>query len=204
MHRHPDGPGLVGDGSGDGLPNPPGGICRELVSLCPVKFIYGADQAGVTLLNQVQNVQASAGIFFRDGHNQSQVCLGQLVLCLLVAFGDSLGKFNFLLGRQQAHLTDFLQVHSHRVVQIILGGQIHRVDQLLVFHAGQVDVIVQIQVQVGIVVQIHIQLSAYDLDVHGLEAVINLLDFFGANVHFFQLGIQLGHANHAVFPALGN
>ena len=83
MHRHADGTGLIRNGAGDGLPDPPGGICREFVSLCPVEFIHGPDQTRISLLDQIQNVQATAGILLCNGDNQTQVGLGQLVLCLL-------------------------------------------------------------------------------------------------------------------------
>ena len=43
MHRHADGAGLIGNGAGDGLPDPPGGICGEFVSLCPIKLVHRAD-----------------------------------------------------------------------------------------------------------------------------------------------------------------
>ena len=73
MHRNTDGTRLVGYGSSNGLPNPPRCICREFISLCIVKFIDCTDQAGVAFLNQIQNVQASAGIFFGNRYDKAQV-----------------------------------------------------------------------------------------------------------------------------------
>ncbi|MPN49201.1 hypothetical protein SDC9_196816 [bioreactor metagenome] len=40
MHRDSDGPCLIGNRSGDGLPYPPGSICTEFVPFSPVKFVY--------------------------------------------------------------------------------------------------------------------------------------------------------------------
>ena len=45
-----DGAGLVGDGPGDGLTDPPGGIGGELKALGEVELLHGLDQAQVCLL----------------------------------------------------------------------------------------------------------------------------------------------------------
>src|SRR5947209_15588053 len=39
VHRDADGPGLVGDGAGDGLADPPGGVGAELVALAVVELL---------------------------------------------------------------------------------------------------------------------------------------------------------------------
>ena len=116
MHGNTDGAGLVRDGAGDGLTNPPGGIGGEFVTLAVVKLVHRLNQAQVALLNQVQKQHAAAHIALGDGHHQTQVGFGQLFLGFLVAFLHALGDFNFLLGAQQGNLADFLQVHTHRIV----------------------------------------------------------------------------------------
>ena len=45
VHRDADGAGLVGDGPGDGLADPPGGVGAELVTLAVVELLHRADQA---------------------------------------------------------------------------------------------------------------------------------------------------------------
>ena len=50
MDRDTDGPGLVCDGAGNGLADPPGGVCGELVALGVVKLLYRFDEAQVCLL----------------------------------------------------------------------------------------------------------------------------------------------------------
>ena len=200
MHRHPDGPGLIGDGTGDGLPNPPGGICREFVSLCPVKFVHGTNQTRVALLNQIQDVQAPAGILLGDGDHQPEVCLGQLILGILIALGDPLGQLHLLLSGQEPYLTDFLQVHPHRIVQRILGGQINGVNQFFLFKARQVDVpIVHGQRVVG-----KIQLGGDQRNIEGLKAVVNFFYFFRRKLQLFQLGVQVRQADHAFFFTLSD
>ncbi len=200
MHRNPDGSGLVGDGTGDGLPDPPGGICREFVSLCPVKLVHRPDQACVALLDQIQDVQTPAGILLGDGNHQPEVGFRQLVLGRLIPLGDPLGKLHFFLGAQQLHLADFLQVHPHGIVQGILGGQVNGVNQLLLFQAAQVDVpVVHGQ---GVVVQL--QLRSDQRDTHGLEPVVNLFNFIRGQLELFQLGVQIRQPDHTVLLALGD
>ncbi|MPN25063.1 hypothetical protein SDC9_172470 [bioreactor metagenome] len=43
MHRDADGAGLVRDGPGDGLTNPPGGVGGEFEALGAVKLFNGLD-----------------------------------------------------------------------------------------------------------------------------------------------------------------
>ena len=199
MHRHPDGAGLVGDGPGDGLANPPGGICRELVPLGIVKLVHGANEARVALLNEVENVESAPGVLLRDGHHQPEVGLGQLVLGLLVALGHLPRQLDLFLGAEELHLADLLEVHPHRVVQIVLRSQLHRVHQGLVF-------VVHIQIQVGIQggFQIQIQLGAQDLNAHGFKGIVDLFDLFHGQIQLFQLRIQLRGLDGAFLPGLGD
>ena len=59
--RARDGPGrlgfvrLAGQGPGDGLPDPPGGVGGELVALGVVELLHRPDQAQVALLDQLRN-----------------------------------------------------------------------------------------------------------------------------------------------------
>ena len=64
-----DGAGLVGDGPGDGLADPPGGIGGELVALGVVELLHRLDEAQVALLNQIQKEHAAAHIPLGDGHH---------------------------------------------------------------------------------------------------------------------------------------
>ena len=69
MHRYADRPRLIGNRARNRLPNPLGRICREFVSLCIIELIHRADQAGIALLDQVENVQPAAGILLCDRHH---------------------------------------------------------------------------------------------------------------------------------------
>ncbi len=143
MHRDPDGPGLVGHGPGDRLPDPPDGVGGELVALGVVELLHATDQAQVAFLDQVQEQHAAAGVPPGLRDDQAQVGLHQVVLgppavvgdppkvnALTgaqhpAAFGqllvgeqpglDALGQLDFLLRVEQRHLTDLLEIVLDRV-----------------------------------------------------------------------------------------
>jgi hypothetical protein len=83
VHRDADGAGLVGDGAGDGLANPPGGVGGELVAAAVLELVDRLHQADVALLNEVEELQAAVGVLLGDGDDQAQVGLDQLALGLL-------------------------------------------------------------------------------------------------------------------------
>ncbi len=82
MHRDADGARLVGDRAGDGLPDPPGGVGRELVAAAVLELVDRLHQADVAFLDQVQELQAAVGVFLGDGDHQAQVRLDHLLLGL--------------------------------------------------------------------------------------------------------------------------
>ena len=152
VHRDADGAGLIGHRAGDRLADPPGGVRRELVTLCVVELFDRADQTEVALLDQVQERHAASGVALGQRHHQPQVRLEQMVLgavavaadprhvaalrggqllALLGQLGhqlggvqaglDPLGQLHFLLGIEQRHLADLLEVGAHRVGR---GGEL--------------------------------------------------------------------------------
>ena len=80
MHRQADGAALVGDGAGDRLTDPPGGVRRELVALFVVELFSGTDEAEAAFLNQVLEAQAPVHVLLGDRHHQAQVGLHHLFL----------------------------------------------------------------------------------------------------------------------------
>ena len=56
VHGHADRARLVGDGSGDGLPNPPRGVRREFVAATPFKLLDRLHEPDIALLNQVEEL----------------------------------------------------------------------------------------------------------------------------------------------------
>ena len=80
VHGYADGPGLVGDGPGYGLANPPCRVCAELVAFAVVELFDGAYQADVAFLNKVEQGQAAPDVLLGDAHHQAQVRFGQVPL----------------------------------------------------------------------------------------------------------------------------
>jgi hypothetical protein len=54
VDRDADGPATVGDGAGDGLADPPGGIGRELESAPVLESVHSLEETEVALLDQVE------------------------------------------------------------------------------------------------------------------------------------------------------
>src|SRR5579864_2638364 len=88
VHGDADGAGLVGDGAGNGLADPPGCVRGKFVAAAPLEFVHGLHEADVALLNQVQELQSAIGVFFRDGDDEAKVGLDQFFFGLL-GFGFS-------------------------------------------------------------------------------------------------------------------
>ncbi|OIQ76287.1 hypothetical protein GALL_420370 [mine drainage metagenome] len=80
MHRDADGARLVGDGAGDGLANPPGGVGGKLVAAAIFELVHRLHQADVALLDQIQELQATVGVLLGDGNHQAQIGLDHLSL----------------------------------------------------------------------------------------------------------------------------
>src|SRR5579883_2862793 len=87
VYRNANGARLVGDGAGDGLPDPPGCIGRELEAAPIVELLDGANEADVALLDQVQQVHAAADVLLGHANHQAQIGLGQ-ALARVEAAGD--------------------------------------------------------------------------------------------------------------------
>ncbi len=89
VDRDADGAGLVGDGPGDRLANPPGRVGAELVAAAIFVLVHRPHQAGVAFLDQVEEAQAAVAVLLGDGDDQPQVAAGQVALGLFV-FGEAL------------------------------------------------------------------------------------------------------------------
>ncbi len=80
VHRDADGARLVGDRAGDGLPDPPCRIGRELVAAAVLELVDRLHQADVALLDEVQELQAAVRVLLGDGDHEAQVGLDHLLL----------------------------------------------------------------------------------------------------------------------------
>ncbi len=75
VHRDTDGARLIGDGAGNGLPNPPSGVGREFIAAAVFKFFHGLHEAHVAFLNEVEEGESAVGVFFGDGNDETEVGL---------------------------------------------------------------------------------------------------------------------------------
>src|SRR5437870_565034 len=82
VHGDADRARLVGDGSGNGLPDPPGGVRRELVAAAVLELVDGLHESDIAFLDQVQELQAAVGVLLCDRDDQAQVRLDHLLLGL--------------------------------------------------------------------------------------------------------------------------
>ena len=82
VDRDTDGAGLVGDRAGNRLPDPPGGVGRELVAATILEFVDRLHQADIAFLNQIQELQAAIRIFLGDRDHETQIGLDHLLLGL--------------------------------------------------------------------------------------------------------------------------
>ena len=114
VHRNADGAGLVGDGAGDGLANPPGGVGGELEALGVVELLHRADETEVALLNEIQKQHAAAHIALGNGDHQAQIGLDELLL----------GVQAHLLDAAEAALLAAIQFHAVGLgaLQLLGGG----------------------------------------------------------------------------------
>ena len=187
VHRDADRTRLVGDGAGDGLPDPPGRISGELIALGIVEFLDRFQKAEVALLDQVEELHAAADIAFCDGNDQTKVGLRQTAARFLVALAHALGKLD-LLGRiEQVDLADLLQIHADRVVQRVVVRHIGGLVELL---AGD---LLDVFVIVGKILDDRFKIGILrdDLDAEAFEGIIKLFDLIRIELELFKHVHQL-------------
>ena len=119
--------GLVGDGPGDGLADPPRGVGGELEALRVVELLDRPHQAEVALLDQVEEQHPPADVALGDRHDQAQVGLGQLLLGLSPSRGQRLERMRSVSGtrgrrrassRRRIRVLDRLRPASIRLARL--------------------------------------------------------------------------------------
>ena len=122
-----DGSGLIRNGAGDGLADPPGGVGGELVALGVVELVHGLHQTQVALLDQIQEEHTAAHVALGDGDNQTEVSFHQRLLGLDVALGHALGQLMLPIGGEQGHAADLLEVEADGVIHqaLLLQDALH-------------------------------------------------------------------------------
>ncbi len=77
MHRDADGAGLVGDGPGDGLADPPRGVGGELIPPSVVELLHRPNEPDVPLLGQIEERHPVRRVPLGDRDHQAKVRLDQ-------------------------------------------------------------------------------------------------------------------------------
>src|SRR3989442_1131591 len=127
VHRDADGARLVGDGAGDRLPDPPGGVGRELVAALVLELVHRLHQPDVSFLDQVEELQTAVGVLLGDRHDQTEVRLHQLGFGLgghRLAGPDPVGgQLDFLGGGLHfpGDAGDLLLGRAHLVPEVATG-----------------------------------------------------------------------------------
>ena len=100
---------MVGQGSGNSLTNPPGGISAELEATGKVKALHSLHQADIALLNQIQEGQAPTHKALSNAGHKAQIGLGQPVLGVLaLPFNMAQKLFIKGLGFRHSEATDII------------------------------------------------------------------------------------------------
>ena len=187
MDRDPDRPRLVCDGSGDRLADPPCGIGAELISLVVIKLLHSLNESQIALLDQIQKQHSAAHIPLGNADHQTQVCLRQLLLGILVPVFHPLGKLDLTLGAQKRNFSDLLQIHAHRIFDAdsIRNREIN-VLNIHVLFLGQDHVHVNVHIIVTAADPEHIDIVGFQvfkylvhlfrIELHVTEKVVDLLD----------------------------
>ncbi|CDN41615.1 hypothetical protein BN871_AI_01260 [Paenibacillus sp. P22] len=118
VDRNTDGPGLVGDGAGNRLTNPPGRVRAELEAFLVIEFLDSLDETHVALLDQIQEQHAASDITLRDADDETKVGFRKTALRFFIAFLDTLGQLDLVIGQQKRDASDLLEIHADRIVDL--------------------------------------------------------------------------------------
>src|SRR5262245_42218542 len=145
MHGDADGASLVRNRAGDGLPNPPCRVGRKLVAAPVLELVDRLHQADVSLLDQIQELQATVTVFLDDGDHQAKVGFHQfllgltgLALALLYGlddaaiFGDLEPRFRSQRVNVGANLVDLLALVPDELDPFRVATRRHPVEPGLV------------------------------------------------------------------------
>jgi hypothetical protein len=140
VHGDADRAGLVGDRSGDGLADPPGGVRGELVAAAVLELLDGLHQVDVAFLDQVEELQAAVGVLLGDGDHQAKVGHDQLLLGLIgllfarADLADGLAQVFVRDAVEHLQLTELLLVLGEAaLVEVAAGLVLLALEGLLVF-----------------------------------------------------------------------
>ena len=218
VDRDADGTGLVGDGPGDRLADPPGSIGGELIALGVVELLHRLDQAQVALLDQVQKLHPAAHIPLGDGHHKTQVSLGQALLGPLTLLNGPVELSPDFIWDLFASGLQFLQlgfggvacVHSLGQLDLLLRGQQvdladflqihpHRIigsegvhHGVGVHHLLLIDLLHGLQRGICVIGEVGDIVLTHRIDAQVFQGVIDLVHLIGLKIHVLQYIHQFG------------
>ena len=109
VHRDPDRARAVLHAALHRLPDPPGGIRRELEATPPVELLHGADEPDHAFLDEVEKRQAVSLVPLGDRHDEPEVRVDHALLRLEVSALDPLRELDLLLGGQERVAADLVE-----------------------------------------------------------------------------------------------
>ena len=232
MDRDTDGPGLVCDGAGNGLADPPGGVCGELVALGVVKLLYRFDEAQVALLNEVQEEHSPAHVPFGNRHHQPEIGLRQALfgglaltdgalelLLLLLREGDLFSILPRLFDFGQLFPGCVPRAHVLSQLDLLVGGEQIYLADLLEVHPYRVVDAEGVHQGVGVhdlllgdlldlldrgdlIHQFGKIVLSRGVDAHIFHGVVNLIELLALQIHFLQDVHELAGGEFALLFAL--
>ncbi len=115
---------LVGQGTADGVSDPPRSVGGEAITACVVEALDRFHQADVALLNQVNQRQAAAVVAPRDADHEPEICLHEAVLGQTLRVVGGLHALDVAavgLGIRHHHA---LRIFFRRIVHHVTGGAV--------------------------------------------------------------------------------
>jgi len=115
VHGNADGAGVVGDGPGNGLADPPRRVRGELEAPPVLEAVHRLHEPDVAFLDEVEERELASEVTLGNGHDQAQVGLHELALGLayhaIVLFDLPQGRLQRLLSQADGRfeLSDLLR-----------------------------------------------------------------------------------------------
>src|SRR5262245_18944185 len=174
VHRDADRARLVGDRARDRLADPPRGIGRELVAAAVLVLLDGLHQAGVALLDEVQEREPAVAVLLGDRDHQAQVAARELALGFLVLLEVHLDLVQApleALGGLERHELELGEALAQLACGVAVGLRALEREQLALDRAHLAEVLLEhldvgphlLDLQVALLGQDH-ELAAEDLD----------------------------------------
>src|SRR5436190_2288825 len=177
VHRHADRPGLVRQGAGDGLADPPGGVRRELEALAVVELLGRAHEPDRPLLDEIEEGQALVAVLLGDRDDEAQVRLDHLLLRAMLPALDALRELDLLGGGEKVDLADVLQEELQRVGRDLTRLRLRRLLVVPVLHHFDVQLLERV-------------VKVVDLRGVELKLAERRRDFLGAERPGYAAGFQ--------------